>query len=204
MPTFLSLGNITFANYEIPEYMPFGGKQSLAVHKLLGGQRVVQAMGRDDDDYSWEGIFFGTTAQFRARYLDGLRINGGALKLTYAQFNYSVVISAFEGKFERINQVPYRITVTVVQDLNAPFSILLPVSYNDAVQNLLIEATNLANALANPNITNSLAILGFTINQVGNLDNAASSALATITGPLKSCESAVASAISSTNGALFP
>lgn len=203
MTIFLTLGPITFANFEIPERIPFGGRQMLAVHKLLGGQRVVQSMGRDDNDYSWEGIFMGSTATFRARYLDSLRIAGNQLNLTYSQFNYAVKIKEFEGDFERFYQIPYRITVTVVQDLNQPFNVLLPVTYNDAVIALMAEAQNLANAINEPNVTNSIAILAYTLNQVGNLDSASTAALQTLTAPLNGALSATSSAISQTTSELF-
>jgi hypothetical protein len=204
MPIFLTLGPITFANFEIPESIPFGGAQMLAVHKLLGGQRVIQSMGRDDDDYTWEGIFMGSTAQFRAQYLDSLRIAGSQQTLSYSNFNYAVVIKHFEAKFERYYQIPYKITVTVVQDLNQPFTTLLPVTYNDAVIALMAEAQNLANAIAEPNVTNSIALLAYTLEQVGNLDNATSAALQTITVPLMEAQAATSTAITNTTAALFP
>lgn len=203
MAVFLTLGPITFANVEIPESLPFGGKQALGTHKNLGGQRVIQSMGPDDHDYTWEGIFTGTTAQYRARYLDGLRREGNPLNLTYSQFNYSVVILDFSAKFERVNKIPYSITVRVIQDLNNPFTVLLPVTYDQEVEILMAEAQELAEAIANPDVTNSLAILAYTINGVGSIDNATSSALATITGPLTSAQTSVTNAINSVSSSLF-
>lgn len=203
MAVFLTLGSVTFANFEIPESINFGGKQSLAVHKLLGGQREIQAMGRDDNDYTWSGIFMGSTATERAQYLDSLRIQGSQQTLTYSQFNYTVVIKDFHASFERFYVIPYTITVTVIQDLNNPFPVLLPVTYNDAVIALMAEAQDLANAIANPDVTNSIALLGFTLNQVGSLDNATSAALSTITGPLTSAQSSVSTAINETTASLF-
>ena len=41
----LQLGDFQFQQQEIPESIPFGGEQALAVHRLVGGVKVVDAMG---------------------------------------------------------------------------------------------------------------------------------------------------------------
>lgn len=91
----------------------------------------------------------------------------------------------------------------VIQDLNKPFPVLLPVAYNDAVQEMMTEANDLAAAIGDPSVSSSLAILAETLNTVGSLTNATSSAIATITGPLNSAQSAVSSSISSTTAETF-
>lgn len=53
----LVLGPIAFADFEIPERIRFGGNQRLAVHQLPGGRRVVDALGRDDGEICWSGVF---------------------------------------------------------------------------------------------------------------------------------------------------
>ena len=58
----LLLGPIAFTDYSPPECMPFGGRQQMAVHKLIGGQRVIDTLGPDDEDIQWSGRFFGAGA----------------------------------------------------------------------------------------------------------------------------------------------
>jgi hypothetical protein len=55
--TTLTLGDFTFARYEIPERIPFGGDQQLNVHKLVGGVRVIDALGADPMPIEWSGFF---------------------------------------------------------------------------------------------------------------------------------------------------
>jgi hypothetical protein len=116
MSTQLVLGPVVFGGFEIPERINFGGAQRLAIHRLPGGVRVIDAMGRDDAEITWSGIFAGPDAATRARLLDLLRTTGGVLPLTWDSFLYSVVISRFEAQFNAPWWVPYRIACTVVED----------------------------------------------------------------------------------------
>lgn len=203
MAVFLTLGEVTFANFEIPPVINFGGQQMLSTKKLIGGERVVDAMGRDDADITWDGLFQGSTANFRAAFLDGMRVKGAPLPLTFSQYNFLVVIKEFEAKFIRSYWLEYKITCTVVQDLNKPFPLLLPVAYNDAINNLMTEANDIAFVLQNPGITSSLALLSEAINSVASIENASASVLTTITGPLNSAIDTTSSAISSLSASIF-
>jgi hypothetical protein len=113
---FLVLGPVAFNDFEIPERIVFGGAQRLAVHKLPGGLRVIDALGRDDRELSWSGIFTGSNATERARLLDVLRVQGTVLPLTWDVFFYSVVIAAFEAEYRHGWWIPYRLTCTVLSD----------------------------------------------------------------------------------------
>ncbi|MDE2024865.1 MAG: hypothetical protein KGJ07_00050 [Patescibacteria group bacterium] len=201
--TTLTLGPVTFATYEIPPKINFGGDQMLSVKKLVGGQRIIDAMGRDDDAISWSGLFFGSTALARARFLDGMRVQGLPLLLTWSQFSYSIVIRSFKPSFERTYQIPYSITCEVIQDLTKPIPILLPVGYNDAIQNQLAEAMDLALIASNPSVSNSLALLSVAINAIPDLGLATSEQLATLLTPLSNAQSATSAAIASLSGSLF-
>lgn len=197
---FLTLGSITFANFEVPSTINFGGEQSLSDKKLVGGRRSIDAMGRIDDDISWSGIFRGSTATFRARFLDGLRAKGEQQELKWSQFNYNVVIKSFRCSFNAFYEIPYTITVSVIQDLNKPFPVLLPVAYNDAISAAMIEARDLAATIADPSISSAIALLSVTINSIASISNATSSVLATITGPLNSALSTTGNYISNLGG----
>lgn len=197
---FLTLGPITFANNEVPSAINFGGEQSLSDKKLVGGRRSIDAMGRIDDDISWSGMFRGSTATFRARFLDGLRSKGDQLSLTWSQFNYNIVIKSFKCSFNAFYEIPYSITVAVIQDLNKPFPVLLPVAYNDAISAAMVEARDLAATIRDPSISAAIALLSVTINSIASISNASSSVLATITGPLNSSIVAVNNYIDSLGG----
>ena len=203
MTVFLTLGELTFANFEIPSKINFGGDQVLSTKKYVGGQRVIDSLGRDDRIITWSGRFSGATAQQRAKFLDGMRVSGNQYNLYYSQFNSLVQIKSFDCDFELINNIPYKISCEVVQDLNQPFTVLLPVSYNDAIDLLLEQAIDLADLIANPSVSSSIALFSIALNQVGDLDNASSSALATLTEPLNSAISTTADATASVTSSIF-
>lgn len=115
----LILGSIIFDSYAIPERIPYGGEQALAVHKLLGGQRVVDAMGPNDDDLSWSGRFQGQLAMVQANRLDALRSSGSQVPLFFGGRMYQVVVKRAVLNYERPYQIPYSVTCLPVSSPNS-------------------------------------------------------------------------------------
>lgn len=109
----LILGSIIFEGFEIPEQIGLGGDHMLSVHKLLGGQRVIDKMGPDDRDIEWSGLMFGPLAQLRARALDSLRISGALVPLLIDTNMRQVVVRSFKWDYQRIYQIRYSITCIV-------------------------------------------------------------------------------------------
>ena len=116
----LLLGPILFQEFELPERVRWGGRQQLTVHRLPGGVRVIDSLGRDETDIVWSGVFSGSDAAARARALDFMRAEGGSWALTWDGFFYTVVIACFDADYTHPNWLPYRITCTVVRDEAAP------------------------------------------------------------------------------------
>jgi hypothetical protein len=113
----LLLGSIVFQNFEVPANINIGGAQRLAIHRLLGGTRVIDALGRDDSDISFSGTFSGSDATLRARSLDEMRSLGLPMPLTWDVFLYSVIIKNFEADYRSGWWVPYHLTCAVVCDV---------------------------------------------------------------------------------------
>jgi len=105
--TYMILGDLNFSRYEVPENINFGGEQALTIQKLVGGKRVIDAMGRDDEPLRWSGMFQGENATARAQYLNYLRIAGKVLTLTWGEFAYYVVIRSAVMEYQRSYQIPY-------------------------------------------------------------------------------------------------
>lgn len=120
----LLLGSVSFRSFEVPATINVGGTQQLAVHRLLGGIRVIDALGRDDSDISFDGIFSGPEATLRAQLIDEMRVSGLPVPLTWDVFFYSVIVKRFEAQYRSGWWIPYRITCAVVQDAasNTPTS----------------------------------------------------------------------------------
>lgn len=113
----ITLGGIDFQGFEVPERIAgLGGRQMLTVHQLIGGQRVVDAMGRDDAPLTWEGRFRGVDAVSRARAIDALRVGGASQSLTFGDFAFTVVVDEFVYEIERFYEVPYHLSLVVLTD----------------------------------------------------------------------------------------
>lgn len=116
---FLALGPVMFQDFELPPTINFGGRQRLAIHKLSAGRRVIDCMGRDDEDIVFAGILSGPNASLRARILDQIRISGSSLPLTWDVFFYTVVLQNFAANYQNDAWIPYALSCTVVRDESA-------------------------------------------------------------------------------------
>ena len=119
MPDFaLKLGDFQFKDLEVPESLPFGGTQKLAMHDLVGGTRVIDSMGAFCGPVEWSGWLLGKDALARARQLDDLRERGASLLLQWSEIYYAVVIRDFRADFQRSYKIPYKIVCEVASDLS--------------------------------------------------------------------------------------
>lgn len=113
----LTLGGVLFRDFEIPSKISgaIGGKQTLAKHKLIGGQRVTDAMGSDPDDPAWEGRFRGLDAESRALQINAIKDAGQEVLLTFGSSQYTVVIEEFICEYMQAYEIPYRIKCYITQ-----------------------------------------------------------------------------------------
>jgi hypothetical protein len=113
----LVLNNISFDDWSTPERMPFGGTQQLAVHRLPGGQRVVDTLGPDEEDIHFTGTMYANNAYGVADALNSLRISGAAVDLTFAGRFYSVIVRECHVDIRRFPQLmSYHVSCLVVQN----------------------------------------------------------------------------------------
>jgi hypothetical protein len=142
----LVLGGFIFTDYAIPEAVELGGEHNFVVHKLIGGDRVIDAMGRNDKDIRWSGRFQGQGALAKAMALDALRISGAQVPLIVDSQYYVVGVHIFEWLYERSYQIQYRISCVVAQSSEGASSI---VGTLDGLVGIdLAAATSLVNAFA--------------------------------------------------------
>ena len=152
----LTLGPVAFAGFELPSSITIGGRQRLAIHRLPGGVRIIDALGPDPADISFSGIFTGPDAADRARQLDALRVTGASLLLAWDAFLYTVVVENFEADYRSPWWIPYRITCSVLQD-EAASIVSAGVQLAPAIASDLLAAgsyaTAAATALSSPGAT---------------------------------------------------
>lgn len=109
------LGDFVFSGFEVPPFISFGGRQSMTVHHLPGGERVIDLLGPDDRNIDWSGTFLDFFPAQRAQQLDQMRADGAPLPLIWGDFCYTVLIQDFSAD-TKYSQVPYRISCLVVRN----------------------------------------------------------------------------------------
>jgi hypothetical protein len=113
----LSLAGIVFDDYSTPRSMMGGGNQAMVVHKLPGGERVIDTLGPDEANIVWDGEFFGASAYATALALDGVRAAGQVVPLVWGGQSRQVVVDNFIYKVRRLpNWVEYSVSCTVSQN----------------------------------------------------------------------------------------
>ena len=122
------LGPIALQGFEVPESITIGGAQRLAIHRLPGGARVIDALGPDDAEVTWSGIATGPDAVLRIRILDTLRRSGLPVPLAWDAHAYTVLVSNFEADTASPYWIPYRIACTALQDDTA-----VPLGFTDTL-----------------------------------------------------------------------
>jgi hypothetical protein len=197
MTVFLTLGGIIFQDFEVPDSIGTGGEQSLVVHKLPGGARVVDAMGADHRDISWSGRFRSGNAEARARLLDGYRIGGRQFLLQWSTYRYRVVVKSFEPNYQQPFEIPYTISCLVVSDESAPVLTGIP-GIDAIIGSDLGAALGLSDSLGVAQIATAVATAQQAISTVTTLKNAPASSLANITGTLAAAQQAVGATVTAT------
>ena len=139
----LTLGPVAFAGFELPSSITVGGRQRLAIHRLPGGIRIIDALGPDPADINFSGIFTGPDAADRARLLDALRFTGATLPLAWDAFIYTVIVENFEADYRSPWWIPYRLSCTVLRDEAASLTAAV-VAFAPAISSDLLAAGSLA------------------------------------------------------------
>lgn len=202
MDTTLRLDSIVFKEFEIPERIVLGGSQSLVIHKLPGGDRVVQSMGRDDDPIPWSGMFLGSDALDRARALDTLRVQGQPVFLSFHGFWYNVIVQRFTFTIEAYYRVLYTIELAVVQDLTQQNSSAQPASVTDAINSDSTAAVAAGAAIGDSPLSSALATMDSAIKSVSDFAKSAQSTINSVLAPIAAVQQRVTSLVSSASNTL--
>lgn len=181
-PTIIRLGDFIFQDFEVPEQISAGGAQQLSVKKLIGGLRVIDAMGDDPSAIEWSGQFFATlfeSASDRCLLLEQIKAAGKAVVLSWDSFRYAVIIKGFTYDL-RFQRIPYKISCEVLADLTKQ-----PISnpFQDIASILMADvnyAITIAAAINSASISGSLLSLGLQMGAVASYDNAPLSVIAPI------------------------
>jgi hypothetical protein len=178
----LLLGPFLFQENEIPASINFGGTQMMSVQQMIGGARDVQSLGPSDSDITWSGLFFnnattGLSALDRVRELDILRALGLELPFVFYDLAYTVKIKSFTPIFERFYQIPYKITLQVVYNLNVPFGGNGALSFIESILNDLNSVSAGAGFLNDPALNGAIDSFKNALGGAGDLNSASPSVM---------------------------
>lgn len=112
------LGEVEFQDFEVPATISLPVKQAATIHKLIGGDRVVDAMGPDYGDIAWSGTMLGATSTYRAQALKALVDTAQPVSLTWGQWSFTVFAAACNFSF-RFSQIAYSLRCTIIRDDSA-------------------------------------------------------------------------------------
>lgn len=108
----VTIGSLTLTGMEVPNHIRDGGTQQVAVHKLPGGNKIIDAVGNDPDRLELSGRFVGPTAYERALLLKSMRIAGQPVQFTGAGLSLLVKIVQYSFDYQQKGIViPYRLVL---------------------------------------------------------------------------------------------
>lgn len=198
----LTLGDFEFTRHEVPESIALGGEQMLSVHRMVGGKRIIDAMGANPEPLSWSGWFVGEEALGRAQYLDSLRARGEELKLTFSELTFRVVIRSFRYVFQRQYQLTYSITLEVIEDLNLGDRVLPVPSVNDLVTADIKTVDVLTASVNDPTLTTKVTGLKAAIKSVSDFAKATQAQINSVLGPIKEARAQANTLLASANNTI--
>jgi hypothetical protein len=198
----LTLGDFVFADTEIPEHIAVKTKQKTVVHKFVGGARQVDVLGADHEPLEWSGIFVGSNALVRAVTLKGMCDAGLPLSLSWSEFFYQVTIESFEADYERDYQIPYKLSLTVVQDMTNPPGDFGGSSMDEIIDGDMSTATSLSSAIGNSGLSGVMSTLSSAVSSVSSFATAVKSEINSVLTPLAQARSYVKTLIASTENTI--
>lgn len=93
--TTVKLGSMTLSGPEVPDALRVGGEQVLVIHRLPGGDKIIDNGGNDPYRLSLTGRFQGTNALTRAQTIDTMRLAAKTVTFSAAGGNWRVLIRSY-------------------------------------------------------------------------------------------------------------
>ena len=119
----ITIGGITLTGAQAPSEFTIGGQQQVVIHKLPGGDRIINAIGNDPNRLTLAGTFFGPNTTTSYQGLASLRQAGTTKTLSIMGQSLLVVIVGFRYTLQQRGAVvPYSIEVEVVPQLASSLS----------------------------------------------------------------------------------
>lgn len=114
----LTIGTVTFEQFEIPSRFPIAWKQSTAVNEFPGGTRTIYPLGSFPKPMKWQGWLTGANAFSRMATLARLDATGLEVELAYGPWAWLGVVTDFEADVEHQFKISYTIEFEPSVDLS--------------------------------------------------------------------------------------
>ncbi len=119
----VQIGLVTLTGVEVPSELVVAGQQQTVIHRLPGGDRVINSFGVDPAPITLAGMFTGPDTASRYQALEAMRLAGAPVQLLAAGLALQAVVVGFRYTIrERGAVVPYEITVEIVPQLASALS----------------------------------------------------------------------------------
>ncbi|WP_148506021.1 hypothetical protein [Tanticharoenia sakaeratensis] len=106
------VGTVSLTGMEVPSELTVGGQQKLVIHRLPGGEELIDVAGNDPDRLELHGYFVGPYAYARAQELEGIRKQGLPVTFSVAGLSWRVFVAAYQYTYQSKGAViPYRLTL---------------------------------------------------------------------------------------------
>jgi len=201
----LVLGDFVFQDFEVPERIPFSTEQRLAIKKMVGGVRDIQALGTDPPPIVWTGTFMptadGQSALDRARIVQQMVNDALPVALSWDELYLLVMIRLFDPDY-RFYQIPYRITCEVLQDLTAPIYADAGFDADDAIDGDLDAANALTASTGDLTLSGLMGSVSTAVGNVKTFVSASLSQISTVLQPLNNAARYVSTTISQVDSLL--
>lgn len=112
----VTLGGFELNDFEKPDLVQLGGKQSLAVREFPGGNVSIQDLGPTYRPVTWSGMFVGSDAYDRMMTIGLMRTAGNPVEFVAGKISMTVMIEEFLPDIKTERRIPFSITVRRVVD----------------------------------------------------------------------------------------
>ena len=120
----ITLAGVTLTGAQAPSDFTVGGAQQVVIHKLPGGDRVINAIGNDPNRLTLAGTFFGPNTASYYTQLVSYRATGTPQTLSIMGQSILAVVVGFRYTLtQRGAVVPYSIELEVIPQLASTQSI---------------------------------------------------------------------------------
>jgi hypothetical protein len=185
-----------FTGLEQPQSLSSGGEQRLAIHEMVGGQRVIDAMGVSLSDIGFGGIFTdGANATDRAGYLQNLMTTGASQILAWDVYRFRGLIRSFHANFESFWRIPYQLTFTPSESLSDPITFIATPDLDSTISSDMASANSYTASIGDPTLTGLMGNLSNVIGGVATFAHANLSLINSILNPIQAAKTQVANLI---------